>query len=96
MGCKEIIENNTYTTELIREIQRQTVRYFIAIIVSLMCNVFFVGYIFYDRYMDSQVYVEATETITVSQDSAGYNNFINGNGDVNYGSDGEKGNYYKK
>lgn len=97
MGCKEVIENNTYASELIREIQRQTVRYFIAIVISLTCNVFFVGYILYDRYMDSQVYVESVETTTtISQDGTGYNNYIDGNGEINNGSDNQESNNYDK
>ena len=79
MSCKEIAENVTYTTELIREIKAQTFRYFLALIISIFCCLCLVGYIFYDRYLDSQFELDATE---VYQDGEGYNNYIDGIGDI--------------
>ena len=79
MSCKEIAENVTYTTELIREIKTQTFRYFLALIVSIICCLALTGYIFYDRYLDSLVETEATQVV---QDGLGYNNYIDGMGDI--------------
>ncbi len=87
MSCKEIAESVTYTTELIREIKAQTFRYFIALIISIVCCLALVGYIFYDRYLDSQFDIETVENTEVLQDGDGYNSFIHGIGDINYGAE---------
>ena len=88
MSCKEIAENVTYTTELIREIKAQTFRYFLALIVSIFCCLCLVGYIFYDRYLDSKFeYEETIETVGILQDGEGYNNFIHGTGDIINGTE---------
>lgn len=83
MSCKEIAENVTYTTELIREIKAQTCRYFVALMISILCCLMMVGYIFYDRYLDSQFDIETVESTEVLQDGDGYNSFIHGIGDIN-------------
>lgn len=87
MSCKEIAENVTYTTELIREIKAQTRRYFVALMISILCCLMMVGYIFYDRYLDSQFDIETVESTEVLQDGDGYNNFIHGIGDITYGAE---------
>ena len=88
MSCKEIAENVTYTTELIREIKAQTFRYFLALIVSIFVCLALVGYIFYDRYLDSQIKVTATSTEVV-QDGEGYNSYIHGIGDIINGTESQ-------
>ena len=84
MSCKEIAENVTYTTELIREIKAQTCRYFVALMIAISCCLMMVGYIFYDRYLDSQFELDATEII---QDGEGYNSYHDGIGDIIYGTE---------
>ena len=91
MGCKEIVENTTYATELIKEIKLQAFRYYVVIIVLVIALIAETGYIFYDRYMDSKIEVEATTT-EVIQDGAGYNNYHDGLGDIVNGAKSNKDN----
>ena len=91
MSCKEIAENVTYTTELIREIKAQTCRYFVALMIAISCCLMMVGYIFYDRYLDSQFeYSETVEKVEVKQDGQGYNSYIDGIGDIINGTDNKE------
>ena len=83
MSCKEIAENVTYTTELIREIKAQTCRYFVALMISILCCLMMVGYIFYDRYLDSQFDGDAIETSIQERGTISYH----GIGDINNGTE---------
>ena len=85
--CDKIVENSNYSTELLREIKAQSTRYFILLVcISIICGML-VAYIFYDRHMDSLVETEATQVL---QDGLGYNNYIDGMGDIYNGAEDNK------
>ena len=86
MGCKEIAENINYSTELLREVKNQLFRYFLIMVSLIVLCVGLVCYIFYDRYLDSQIEVTAAE---VTQDGVGYNSYIHGMGDIINGSENQ-------
>lgn len=91
MGCKEIVENANYSTELLREVKAQSTRYFILLVaISIICGML-VAYIFYDRHLDSEFEIDATST-EIIQDGKGYNSYIDGIGDIINGTESEKEN----
>lgn len=86
MSCEKIAENVNYSTELLKEVKSQSTRYFIVLVcLTIVCGML-VAYIFYDRHMDSLVEVEATQVV---QDGEGYNNYINGEGDIYNGTESD-------
>ena len=89
LKCGEIEENIVYRDRLLKEIERKSIRDFIVIVCLSMICILLVAYIFYDRKKDSEVNLTATE-MTVLQDSDGYNNYIDGEGDIINGSDSKK------
>lgn len=89
LKCGEIEENLVYREKLLNEVKRQSARNFILLVCMSTICLFLIAYIFYDRQKDSEVEVITTET-TVSQDGLGYNNYIDGKGDIINGSDSKK------
>lgn len=90
MKCKEILEDFTYTHDIIKLQERSKTRMFVIIMflsVALCLESF---YIIYDRKKDSEVEYTVTETtITteVEQDGSGYNAYHDGIGDINFGTE---------
>lgn len=89
LKCGEIEENLVYREKLLNEVKRQSARNFILLVCMSTICLFLIAYIFYDRQKDSEVEVITTEK-TVSQDGLGYNNYIDGKGDIINGSDSKK------
>lgn len=89
LKCGEIEENLVYREKLLNEVKRQSARNFILLVCMSTICLFLIAYIFYDRQKDSEVEVITTET-TVSQDGLGYNNYIDGEGDIINGTDSKK------
>ena len=92
LKCGEIEENIVYREKLLNEIKRQSTRYFILLVCMATICICLVAYIFYDRKLDSEASITATETKTVIQDSSGHNNYIDGEGDIVNGTDSKKTN----
>ena len=89
LKCGEIEENIAYREKLLNEVKKQSTRYFILLVcVSTIC-ICLVAYIFYDRKLDSEASITATETV-VAQDGQGYNNYINGKWDIVNGTDSKE------
>ena len=92
LKCGEIEENIVYREKLLNEIKRQSTRYFILLVCMATICICLVAYIFYDRKLDSEASITATETKTVIQDSSGHNNYIDVEGDIVNGTDSKKTN----
>ena len=85
-NCKRIEEETNLATNVVRMLKKQLFIKDIIILCLAIVLIMTSSYIIYDRYLDNE-FEYAIEEISVSQDSAGYNNFINGNGEINNGAE---------
>lgn len=87
MNCKEMLESMGTATDVIKESKLRETRSYVVIVLLSVIIILMGSYIMYDRYLDSQFDIEATESIEVKQDGEGYNSYIHGMGDIINGTD---------
>ena len=78
------IENESFAMYLVKEYAKQSKRFFVALIVSVIINLLVVGAFLL---FISQYDIESTE---IQQDGQGINNFIGGDGDNINGATSEE------
>lgn len=90
MNCSNISESRGIATEVIKTQSNIINKLIVALFMCLVVIMSLLSIIAYDRYLDSQFEIETTTTTEVIQDGDGYNNYIDGIGDIYNGSESKE------
>lgn len=90
MNCKEIADNVNISTEVLRIVKKQSFIKDMIIILLITLLIIQSSYTIYDRYLDSQFEIDTTTEVI--QDCDGYNNYIDGIGDIYNGAESKENN----